>query len=355
MDRAHKGDASSRPDQARAAVSLPSRRRSPLAAVRARAALALGLLVLTTAIVYLGRAGYEDFARSGQPLNLLAAAYYSAITLSTTGYGDIVPVSTAARAVNTFVITPIRIVFLIVLIGTTLEVLAERTRLSWRITRWRSKMAGHTVVVGYGTKGRSALSTLREAGGPAASAVVVDISPHVVAEVNRAGLAGVTGDATRREVLASAEIAAASRLIIAVGRDDTAMLITLTARQLNPEVAIIAAVREPENESLLRQCGADQVVVSSDAAGRLVGLSTIDPGAGQVMAELLDRGRGVHLIQRPAGPAEIGRPASEAGPGVVAVLRADSLLALDDPGAARVEDGDRLVLVSQPALRPVQR
>lgn len=317
--------------------------------------LAFGLLMVTTLIVYLGRYGYKDAARPGQPLGPLAALYYSAVTLSTTGYGDIVPVSDAARLINTLVLTPIRVIFLILLIGTTLEVLAERTRTGWRIARWRSRMAGHTVVVGYGTKGRSALKTLREAGAASASVVVVDISPHVVAEANRAGLAGVTGNATRREVLSDAQLSEAARLIIAVGRDDTAVLITLTARQLNHGLVIIASVRESENEPLLRQSGADQVVVSSDAAGRLLGLATVDPAAGQVVAELLNRGRSPDLTERPAQPAEIGRPAREACAGVIAVLRAGSVLALDDPAAAQVEDGDRLVLVSGSALRPAQR
>jgi voltage-gated potassium channel len=314
--------------------------------VAIRAALAFALLLLTTAIVYLGRTGYLDAARPGQPLNLLASLYYSAVTLSTTGYGDIVPVTNSARLINTLVLTPIRVVFLILLIGTTLEVLAERTRASWRVSRWRSKMASHTVVAGYGTKGRSAVTTLREAGVPTTSIVVVDILPHVVAEANRAGLAGVTGDATRRAVLASAEIATSVRLVIAVDRDDTAVLIALTARQLCPGVAVVAAVRESENEPLLRQSGADQVVVSSEAAGRLLGLATVEPGAGQLMAELLDRSRGLGLTERPAELAELGRPAREVGAGVIAVLRAGSVLALDDPRAGRVQDGDRLVLVS---------
>jgi len=311
--------------------------------------------VLATVIVYTGRYGYKDYARPGQPLNFLAAAYYSTVTLSTTGYGDIVPVSASARLVNTVVITPIRVVFLIVLIGTTLEVLTERTKAGWRIARWRSKMAGHTVVVGYGTKGRRALTTVREAGVPRTSIVVVDIGPHVIAECNRGGLAGVTGDATRREVLVSAQIDTAERMLIAVGRDDTAVLITLTARQLSPGLTIIAAVRETENEPLLRQSGADHVVVSSDAAGRLLGLATIDPGAGQVVAELLDRGRGVDLTERLAGPAEFGRPARDACAGVIALLRAGRVLPLDDPGAGQVQDGDRPVLLSGVPLPPFQR
>ena len=71
-------------------------------------------------------------------------------------------------------------------------------------------------------------------------------------------------------------------------RDDTAVLIALTARQLNPRVTIVAAVREEENQDLLRQSGADQVVVSSGAAGQLLAISAVRPAAGRVMADLLN-------------------------------------------------------------------
>ncbi len=79
------------------------------------------------------------------------------------------------------------------------------------------------------------------------------------------------------------------------------------------------------------------------------------PGAGQVMAELLDRGRGVDLTERLAGPAEFGRPATDACAGVIALLRAGRVLPLDDPGAGLVQDGDRLVLLSGVPLPPFQR
>ncbi len=352
MGRARKVGVWSGLDPAVTAVSLPSRRVSPLQAVTSRALLASLLLIASTVIVYLGRDGYKDAARPGQPLNFLGAAYYSAVTLSTTGYGDIVPVSSLARLVNTVIITPIRVIFLIVLIGTTLEVLTERTRMSWRISRWRSKLSGHTVVVGYGTKGRSALKTLREAGVAASSLVVVDCVPQVIAESNRAGLAGVTGDATRRSVLTDAQVETADRMIIAVSRDDTAVLIALTARQLCPRVAVVAAVRESENEPLVRQSGADHVVLSSDAAGRLLGLSTIDPRASLVMNELLDRSRGLDLTERLATPAELGRPASEACTDAIALLRAGRVMSLHDPAARAIQDGDRLVLLSGAPLAP---
>lgn len=119
--------------------------------------LALGILVLSAVIVYLGRNGYRD--SSGQPVGWLTAFYYATVTLSTTGYGDVVPVSNSARLVNTLVVTPLRVLFLLVLVGTTLEVLTERTRNEWRQERWRSKVRDHTVVIGYGTKGSSAVLT----------------------------------------------------------------------------------------------------------------------------------------------------------------------------------------------------
>jgi len=110
------------------ALSFPSRPGSPQAAVAKRIALAVGLLALAAAIVYLDRHGYRDAAHPGRPLSVVGSIYYATVTLSTIGYGDIVPVTTAARLVNTVVITPMRLMFLIILVGTTLQVLTKPAR-----------------------------------------------------------------------------------------------------------------------------------------------------------------------------------------------------------------------------------
>ena len=327
-------------------LSFPARPGSPLLAVAKRMLLALGLLALASALVYLDRHGYRDAAHPGRPLSVVGSIYYATVTLSTIGYGDIVPVTTAARLVNTAVITPMRLVFLIILVGTTLQVLTRQTRANWRITRWRSQMAGHTIVIGYGTKGRSAVRTLRESGTAAESIVVVDLLPGAAGDANAAGLVAVTGDGARRGVLARAEIGSARQVVIAVNRDDTAVLITLTARQLNPGITIVAAVREEENQDLLRLSGADQVVVSSAAAGQLLAISAVRPAAGRVIGDLLDRGRGLDLAERPVAAAEVGAPARDADGTVIALVRGDDVLPVDHPAARRLADGDRLILVS---------
>ena len=309
-------------------------------------ALAVGLLALASVIVYLGRHGYRDTAHPGRPLSVLGSVYYATVTLSTIGYGDIVPVTTAARLVNTVVITPMRLLVLIILVGTTMQVLTEQTRANWRTVRWRSRVAGHTIVIGYGTKGRSAIRTLTESGTGRESIVVVDLLPEAVADANAAGLVAVTGDATRRDVLSRAEVNSARQVVVAVNRDDTAVLITLTARQLRPGGTIVAAVREEENKDLLRLSGADQVVVSSGAAGQLLAISAMSPATGRVISNLLDRAPGLDLVERPVSAAEVGTPARDAKGRVLALVRGDNLLSADDPGAGRLAGGDRLVLVS---------
>ena len=82
------------------------------------------------------------------------------MSLSTTGYGDITPFTPSARLINVLVITPLRVAFLIVLIGTTVETLTTQSRQALKIQRWRRNVRNHTIVVGYGTKGRTAVAAM---------------------------------------------------------------------------------------------------------------------------------------------------------------------------------------------------
>ncbi|RAY13188.1 Ion channel protein [Actinomadura craniellae] len=326
-----------------ARVLLPTPVVGPLRSVATRIGLAFTLLFATVLVVYIGRAGYRDSA--GGPISLLDAFYYATVTMSTTGYGDIAPVSPGARLINVVFVTPVRVLFLILLVGTTLEVLAARTRQDWRLSRWRSRVQDHIVVVGYGTKGRSAVKTLLNTGCERTSIVVVDPDPRMVAEAAEAGFVGVVGDATRSSVLRRAEVARAREIVVAVQRDDTAVLVALTARQLNPAAGIRAAVRESENVPLLRQSGADYVITSSEAAGRLLGMSTTQPSVSQVIEDLLEQGRGLDLVEREVRLEEVGKSVQEMGAPVIALVRDGRTLPFDNPACARLAAGDRLIVV----------
>ena len=155
-------------------VRFPQVVRSPWWELTRRLLLAAAVLAVTVLVVYIDRDGYVDNNDTTKDVDLVDAIYYATVTLSTTGYGDIAPVAAHARMINAFVITPLRIAFLVLLIGTTLEVLAAQGRDLFRISRWRKSMGHHVVVVGYGTKGRSAVETLVNNGLERESIVVVD-------------------------------------------------------------------------------------------------------------------------------------------------------------------------------------
>jgi voltage-gated potassium channel len=326
----------------RTRVLLPSPELGPLRAVLYRLGAAFALLVLVVLVVYLDRRGYRD--GSDDSVDLLDAVYYTTVTMSTTGYGDITPVSDSARLVNVLLVTPARVLFLIVLVGTTLEVLAERTRHDWRLARWRERLRNHIVVAGYGTKGRSAIRTMLTTGCEPGLIVVVDPDAQMVAEARADGFAAVHGDATRRTVLLQAGVDRAKEVVVAAQRDDTAVLITLTARQLNPKAGIRASVRESENAPLVRQSGADHVVTSSEAAGRLLGMSTSQPSISEVMEDLLEQGRGLDMTERPVRPEEVGRPISETREPAIAIVRDGRLLPYTDRACAHLQADDRVVV-----------
>ena len=190
-------------------VSLPDPARSPWWELGRRLLLALAILAGTVLIVYVDRNAYHDGNDPTGKVDLVDAIYYTTVTLSTTGYGDIAPVEAHARLINAFVITPLRIAFLVLLIGTTLEVLASQGREMFRVARWRKHMGSHVVVIGYGTKGRAAVDTLVNNGLDRESIVVVDPGAEALQEAHADGLAVVTGDATRREVLRRAGVSEA--------------------------------------------------------------------------------------------------------------------------------------------------
>ncbi|MFA6573788.1 MAG: potassium channel family protein, partial [Nocardioides sp.] len=208
----------------RGSISLPDVVRSPWWELGRRLLAALGILVGTTLLVYFDKKGYVDGNDPTNTISFTDAIYYTTVTLSTTGYGDIAPVTDGARLVNAFIITPARIAFLVLLIGTTLEVLASQGREMFRVSRWRKHMGNHVVVVGYGTKGRSAVETLVNNGLDRESVVIVDPSPTAVADAHADGLAIVSGDATRREVLRRAGVGEADQVIITTNRDDSNVL-----------------------------------------------------------------------------------------------------------------------------------
>ncbi len=334
-----------RPAIAAPRLLFPERATNPLRALLRRVGLAIGVLLLVAGLTWLGRDGYRDVDDS--TITVLDAIYYASVTVTTTGYGDITPVSPGARAVTAFVVTPARILFLIILVGTTIELLTERFRDAVAQSRWRKRMDGHVIIVGFGTKGRGAFDTLMANGTATVDEIVaIDSSADAIAEARAAGVVAIYGDATRTNVLRQAKAHTASAVIVTCHRDDTATLVTLTARELNPTAMIAAAVRETENAHLLRQSGATTVIVSSEASGRMLGMATSSVASVELLEDLLVAGRGLELVERAPQPAEVGGPPRADGDTLpLALIRGGVPVPFNDPRFGHVEADDTIVCI----------
>ncbi len=309
------------------------RKWGPISNISIRLSIALGTLLLTAGIVYFSRDCYVNDGEIGD-LTWIDAFYYATVSLSTTGYGDIAPICQSSRLINVIIITPLRFIFLIVLVGTTIEVLTQRTRQEWRTRNWRKHVEDHTIVVGYGVKGRSAARSLKDAGHDGNSIIVVAPDRDSIDLATRDGLVGIVGDARSEEVLKDAAIEKAGRVIIATDEDDTSVLVTLTAR--------------PQNAQILRQSGANNVIPTAESAGRLMGLSVLSHTAGEIMEDLLDSTRGLEVMERDITREELGLSPTqldERGQIVLAVIRAGVAHRFDTDTIRQLENGDRLVVI----------
>jgi voltage-gated potassium channel len=159
------------------------------------------------------------------------------------------------------------------------------------------------------------------------------------------GLVTVHGSATRSDVLRLAGASGATSVVVATNRDDTAVLVTLTARELAPTATIVVSVREAENVHLLKQSGADSVVISSETAGRLLGIATTTPSVVEMMEDLLTPDAGFAITEREVEREEVGGSPRHLADIVLGVVRAGVLNRVDAPEVDALEPGDRLLYI----------
>lgn len=290
------------------------------------------------------RGGLRD--NTDNHVSFLDVVYFTAITVTTVGYGDIVPVSDRARMFDTFVVTPIRIFVFLIFLGSAYSFMLRQGWERWRMGFIRRALQDHTIVCGYGATGEAAVGELLARGTPPDCIVVVDCDPARLREVEALGVATVEGDATHNRVLEQAGIREARAAIVTAGRDDTAVLVMLTIRRLAPHVRVSCSIAEVENEPMARDAGADVIVNPISFGGQLLAGSTSGPHLADYVAELVTRGGDADLLEREVTSDEVGRSPADIRTGqVLRLYRGDRCLLLDSPAAARLQAGDVLIEV----------
>lgn len=307
-----------------------------------RTGLALALIGVALAVHWFDRDGLRD--NTDGSITFVDVLYFTMITVTTVGFGDIVPVTQQARLFDTFVVTPIRLFVWLIFLGTAYDFFFKRAWERWRMSVIQRKLENHVVVVGYGTSGEEAFSELVRRGTNPAQIVVVDTNPHALESAAACGAVVLEADATRNASLEAVRIDKAKAIIVSPGRDDTAVLIVLTARRLAPKVPVSVVIRAEDNQTLAQQAGATTVINPASFAGLLLAGSTYGPNVADYMSDLAAWNGRVALRERPVTADEVGKPLADLATGMgLRIHRNGDCHGFWETQASRLEPGDVVV------------
>jgi len=274
---------------------------------------ALFLVSIVIFVHWLDREGLND-THDGH-VSFLDVVYFTMISITTTGFGDIAPVSNQSRLVEAVIVTPIRVLVLFIFIGAAYTYVIKRGWEKWRMSRIQEKLSDHIVVLGYGISGSEAVAELIERGTDAHCIVVMDTDPERLAAAEEVGCNVIEADATRDEHLMAVQIDKARAVLVSAGRDDSSILIVLTVQHLAPNVPISVVIRAADNELLAKQAGADNVINPVRFTGLLLAGSAQGAHVSDYLADLASVGGKVQLVERPVLAEEIGKPLDELASG----------------------------------------
>ncbi len=311
-----------------------------------RVALVLALFVSVLAVFWIDRDGLYDEVDG--VISFLDVVYFTMVTVTTVGYGDIVPVTDRARLIDSFFVTPIRFFVLFIFVGTAYQMVFQRMMEERRMRKLEDSLSDHVIVCGFGHSGRIAAVEMVAKGEKPEHVVVIDQSESAARAAAEAGFVALVGSCTSEDIMRRAVVQQARALILCVGRDDTAVLATLTARHLSKKLRIIASVRENENAKLLRQGGADVIVSPAKVGGYLLADAVESAYTVGLINEILtERGR-VRLTERGPNEEEIGQRVRALPILVIGIEREKKRILFWDLGDTEVKPDDLMLVIEGP-------
>jgi voltage-gated potassium channel len=295
-----------------------------------------------------GTAGYMWLER----LSLVDALYLTAVTVSTVGYGDVVPVTPAGRMFT--------VVLIVVGAGTGLYLLGAlaqnvlegqlRDLLGRKVMlRDLARLQHHVVLCGFGRFGRAVAEELVRGG---ERLVVIDTDPGTEPALRQLGVPYLIGSALSDEILEQAGIARARALVVATGSDSDNVFITLSARERNPGLHIHARAESEAGLRRLRLAGAQQIVSAYQIGGTrmaasilrpavvdFVELSTVGSGESEVALEEIRAAPATALVGRTIAELEAEQPRLR----IVAVKHPGEAMRIAPDPTTTIRDDDLLV------------
>lgn len=309
-----------------------------------RCAMLFVLVSTVLAIFWFDRDGLRD--QTDGHISFSDVAYFTAVTISTVGYGDIVPVSDRARLVDAVLVTPLRLVIWLIFLGTAYELVLQHWLENWRMRRLHDKLDQHVIICGYGHGGQSAAREAVARGMDPRQIIVIDRNGGLLSQACEDGFVGLHGDATREQDLSAACATRAKSIIICLGHDDATVLCVLTLRQLNSKARVICSISEEENIKLVRQAGADAIVAPSIVGGYLMADSIDSQFVADYISDLMCSEGRVRLWERVARADEVGRRMRDLSPEMVVRLhRGDEKIGFWEGDRSIIRAGDILLTI----------
>ena len=314
-----------------------------------------------SAFMFLGVVAIGTSSYVGEGWTLSDAFYMVVITVFSVGYGEVEPVNSPMLRAITICIIVAGDASKVYFVGSLIRFITEgeigKAMDEHRKSREIDIIRGHAIICGYGRIGQTLARELVVKKFPF---LIVDNKQDRVALAQSQGYQALCGDAGDEATLTEAHIERATVLATVLPNDMVNVFITLTARNMRPDLRIIARAEDPANEKKLKQAGATEIILPAFVGGMQIANSITHPSLGDV---LQDPGRylkndlkelGVEIVEHPivANGADDRKTIQQLLRGVEArclvlgIKKPDGSLVQHPPVTHRLEAHDVVMLLS---------
>lgn len=311
--------------------------------------ISISVLALLITLGTVGYAGIEGW-------RILDSLYMTVITLGTVGFREVHELSDAGK-VFTILLIVFGVSVIGYIVGTVAQIMFEgqiqRVIGRKKVEKKIDTMNEHYIICGFGRMGSL---ICRELAAKPLPFVVIERDPLVLEKLREEGYLCITGDATDDEVLLKAGIKKAKGLISVVSSDSENVYITLTARELNPNLYILARSGEEGSEKKLLRAGANKVVSPYLIGGSRMAQAILRPNVVDFIEIATGR---EHLdlqleeIFIPPDSGFVGENLAtsgfrkETGVIIVGIKKADGTMVFNPESHTRIERHDTLIVLGE--------
>jgi voltage-gated potassium channel len=311
----------------------------------------IALIILLT-IILIGTFGFHFI----EGWSLVDSFYVCIATLSTVGYGDFAPETTAGKFFTIFIIIfGVGTMFysLVLMAETFIEARVRNLLGRGKLEKIIKKMNNHYIICG---GGRIGFLICRELMAGKMPCVVIDNNPDVIQKAHDEGFICFKGDATQDKILIEAGIKRAKGIVCVLPSDAENLYVILTAKELNQNIYIMARSEEEESEHRLLRAGADRVMSPYTLGGVRMAMAILRPAMLDFI-EISTRGQSLELrmeeVSVCTGSPFISQSLEDSGIRkryglIIVAVKKDSGKMIFNPMANYIiEEGDRLIAMGE--------